>query len=111
VNDSIKTARPHAFLEPQSAKRDYEYTQVGDRLYYHYQINEEGETISLQNPNPNYPTDQYVFQVERPDSLHVNLKGKNRGGDQFSIVLSKVNKRYLLKEAQKIGRRNAGYKL
>jgi len=111
INDSIKTADPHSFLEGKSSDRDYEYTQVGDRLYYHYQIQNGNKEISLQNPNPNYPNDQFTFYVERPDSLHINLKGENSKGDKYTVALSKVDKKYLLYEIKNLGRRKLGYKL
>ncbi|MGB3104324.1 hypothetical protein [Sphingobacterium siyangense] len=109
VNTVFKDIAPAAFLEREDQQRDYEFTQTGDRLYYRYTIS--GDTIALRNPNKNYPNDTYRFKVERPDSLHVNLVGVNARGNTVKASLSKVDKKYLLYEVKKIGRRGLGYKL
>lgn len=109
VNTVFKDAAPSAFLERENQQRDYEFTQTGDRLYYRYTIS--GDTIALENPNKNYPDDTYRFKVERPDSLHVNLIGVNAQGNTVKASLSKTDKKYLLYEVKKIGRRGLGYKL
>ncbi|WP_398452390.1 hypothetical protein AB3466_14575 [Sphingobacterium thalpophilum] len=109
VNTVFKDAEPAAFLEREDQQRDYEFTQTGDRLYYRYTVS--GDTIALKNPNKNYPDDTYRFKIERPDSLHVNLFGVNARGNTVKASLSKVNKKYLLYEIKKIGRRGLGYKL
>ncbi|WP_437917908.1 hypothetical protein [Sphingobacterium sp. LRF_L2] len=108
-NTVIKSEKSLAFLQRGNTQRDYEYTQVGDRLYYRYTI--DGDKIVLKNPNENYGEDSYVFQVVRPDSLHVNLLGTNLKKDSLEVALHKVDKKYLLYEVKKVGRRSLGYKL
>lgn len=108
VNDSIKTATPAKFLENQ--QRDYEYTQVGGRLYYRY-TTAPNRAILLKNPNPTYPNDSLQLQLLRPDSTHIQLYGTNSNGDTLSIALQKVNKKYLLYEVGKRGRDRLGFKL
>ncbi|NGM66242.1 DoxX family protein [Sphingobacterium sp. SGR-19] len=109
VNTVFKDEPPTAFFQREEDSRDYEYTQVGDRLYYRYTIT--NDSIALKNPNRNYHDDTYLFKVERPDSLRINLSGFNVRGDTLQIELNKVDKKYLLYEVKKIGRRGLGYKL
>lgn len=109
VNTTFKDEPPTAFFQREDESRDYEYTHVGDRLYYRYDITKD--RIYLKNPNKNYQEDTYTFKVERPDDLHVNLVGFNAQGDRLQVGLSKVDKKYLLYEVKKIGRRGLGYKL
>ncbi|WP_104381413.1 hypothetical protein [Sphingobacterium sp. HMA12] len=108
INDAIKTAAPAKFLADQ--QRDYEYTQVGGRLYYRY-TTAPNRTILLKNPNPAYPNDSLRLQLLRPDSTHIQLYGTNSTGDTLSIALQKVNKKYLLYEVGKRGRDRLGFKL
>ncbi|WDF70427.1 hypothetical protein PQ465_08630 [Sphingobacterium oryzagri] len=111
VNHAVKTTSSPGFLKRQDTERDYEYAHVGDRLYYRYTTTGDEKQISLQNPNPNYVNDRYSFAVERPDSLHVRLIGSNLQGDSLIVSLSKLDKKYLLHEVKKEGRRKLGFKL
>ncbi|WP_312398546.1 hypothetical protein [Sphingobacterium sp.] len=108
LNQPIKTASPTKFLEGQH--RDYEYTQVGGRLYYQYTTASKN-TILLKNPNPAYRGDSLQLQLLRPDSTHIRLYGTNSSGDTLSIALQKLNKKYLLYEVGKRGRDRLGFKL
>ncbi|MBD1434544.1 DoxX family protein [Sphingobacterium sp. DN00404] len=109
VNTVFKDEPATAFFQREDDHRDYEYTQVGDRLYYRYTIT--NDSIALKNPNRNYHDDTYLFKLERPDSVHINLAGFNVRGDTLQVGLRKVDKKYLLYEVKKIGRRGLGYKL
>ncbi len=109
VNTSFNDEPTTGIFQRENENRNYEYTQVGDRLYYRYAIAQD--SIILKNPNKNYGNDVYTFKVERPDSLHVNLSGFNLQGDTLHVGLSKVDKKYLLYEVRKVGRRGLGYKL
>lgn len=109
-NDQIKAIRSTQFLSNEDQFRDYEYSQVGDRLYYRY-TEEAGSTLHLKNPNPNYADDSYTFKIQRPDSLHVILEGTNQKGDSLYVNLHRLDKKYLLEEVKKAGRRKLGFKL
>ncbi|MBE8719445.1 hypothetical protein [Sphingobacterium pedocola] len=109
VNAKINEESSSRFLQKENDSRDYEYTQVGDRLYYRYDIDQD--SITLRNPNKNYMLDGFTLKVERPDSLHVNLQGANIQGDSIRVELSRLDKKYLLHEVKKIGRRGLGHKL
>lgn len=111
VNNPIKTTVSAGFLKREDETRDYEYAQVGDRLYYRYATSDDQKRITLQNPNPHYADDQYTFAIVRPDSKHIELRGKNLQGDSLFVALHKANKRYLLQEIKKEGRQKLGFKL
>lgn len=109
VNTVFKDVPPTAFFQREDDRREFEYTQIGDRLYYRYSIS--ADSIILRNPNRNYGDDTYLFKIRRPDSIHINLTGVNAQGDTLHVGLSKVDKKYLLQEVKKVGRRGLGYKL
>ncbi|KGE12715.1 hypothetical protein [Sphingobacterium deserti] len=111
VNDTIRTTVSTGFLKREDSSRDYEYAQVGDRLYYRYDASDDQKRIVLKNPNPHYPDDQYTFDIIRPDSTHLELRGKSQQGDSLVVALHKIDKRYLLQEVKKEGRRKLGFKL
>jgi len=111
VNRTIETTKSPGFLKRQDAQRDYEYAQLGDRLYYRYTAARNEKQLTLQNPNPNYVNDRYTFAIDRPDSSHITLNGRNIQGDSLIVSLSKVDKKYLLYEVKKEGRRKLGFKL
>lgn len=108
VNHRTATAQPARFVDWRS--KDYEYTQVGGRLYYRYNA-ERDNLIVLQNPNPAYPHDSYRLQISRPDSTHIRLVGTNAAGDSLSVGLHKVDKKYLLYEVGRRGRNRLGFTL
>lgn len=110
VNKSFLDEDSKGFLQRRNEDRDYEYTQVGDRLYYHYHIGQDS-TIILKNPNGQYKDDVYNFRIVRPDSAHISLVGYSQNGDSLQVLLRKTDKKYLLHEVKKIGRRGLGYKL
>ena len=111
VNDSIKSVQSNRFLSNEDKFRDYEYSQVGDRLYYRYEPTNNPDEFILKNPNPNYLNDNYTFKINRPDSSHISLIGKSLSGDSLEVTLSRINKKYLLEEVKKVGRRKLGFKL
>ena len=106
---AIQDVASAGLFQRDDAQRDYEYSDVGDRLYYRYQIQQD--SLVLKNPNPNYAQDQYNFRIERPDSLHVCLTGRAASGQQLDVRLRKADKKYLLYEVKKAGRSNRGFKL
>lgn len=112
VNESIVVEEPASRLWPrQDSLRNYEYTQVGDRLYYTFQFSEQDSILTLANRNKHYITDSYRFQLSQPDSNAVLLRGTNGRGDSLQVLLVDAKKKYLLEEVKKVGRRKVGYKL
>jgi hypothetical protein len=60
---------------------------------------------TLQLRNPQRPADTFQFYYERPDSGTLVLAGINAQRDSVYAVLERVDKKYLLFEAAKAGRR------
>lgn len=72
--------------------RDYEFLGNGGRSFYHYQQ----RTDSIILINPRNPADRYQFQLQRPDTANIVLKGINSQGDLLQVKLNRINKKYLL---------------
>jgi hypothetical protein len=68
------------------------------------------QTLTLKNRNPRHAGDQYQLQYERPDQDKIIFKGVNSKSDSLYIVLNRLDKKYLLEEAARQGRRR-GLKL
>lgn len=89
--------------------RNYELAGSGERNYYSYTADTLKNELSLINKNSHYPNDKLTLHIDRPDSAHIILSGTDEQRDSIYAVLTKINKKYLLKEAAK--GRNRGLKL
>ncbi|UOQ69674.1 DoxX family protein [Hymenobacter volaticus] len=114
---SVRSNRPvvlnHSNTEaihPQDPDRDYEFAGVAGRHYYAYQLAPDGKTLTLQNRNRLEGPDQLTLRVARPDARTILLAGTDAQGHALEVVLEKRDKKYLLEEAAKTGRRG-GLKL
>jgi hypothetical protein len=90
--------------------RVYEFSGMAGRHYYTYTIDSVKQTLTLKNRNPRHAGDQYQLQYERPDQDKIIFKGVNSKSDSLYIVLNRLDKKYLLEEAARQGRRR-GLKL
>lgn len=109
---SIKTA---AKIKPWHATQEvihrndkdrlYELSGTISRHYYHYRIDSEAHTLYLENKNPNYPEDKFQVRYERPDAQTIIFSGQTATGDSLSVVLDRLDKKYLNEELQKVGGR------
>lgn len=86
------------------------YEEAGSigRQYYSYQIDEVNQQLILQNKNRNYPNDKLTLHYTRPDASSLILSCLE-GRDTITAVLTRINKKYLLKESS--GGRNKAIKL
>jgi hypothetical protein len=87
------------------AERIYELSGSQGRHYYHYSIDSVNEILTLQNRNSNHSKDKLILRYHRPDDSKIILSGTNEKNDSIHVVLQKLNKKYLLKEVEKHGRR------
>lgn len=85
--------------------RNYELAGSGGRHYYHYSYNPASGQLVLKNRNKALAGDVLTLRFEQPDSTQIYLHGTNSAGDSLHIALEKINRKYLLKEARKTGRR------
>jgi hypothetical protein len=90
--------------------RGYELEGSGSRHYFSYAIDAQKQTLSLQNRNSNYAGEQLTLHYTRPDDKTLTLSGIDENRDSVFVVLKKIDKKYLLQEAVKTGRRG-GLKL
>jgi hypothetical protein len=90
--------------------RNYEYAGSSGRHYYNYSIDEQSQTLTLHNRNSNYKDERLVLKFSRPTSSKIILTGIDQDKNDIYVVLDKIEKKYLLKEAAKTGRRK-GIKL
>ncbi|WP_232066356.1 DoxX family protein [Hymenobacter sp. BT18] len=106
VLDHSNTEAIHA----QDADRNFEYAGAAGRHYYAYQLSPDGQTLTLQNRNPLEGPGKLTLRLTRPDARTLTLRGTDEQGRDLQVVLEKRDKKYLLEEATKTGRRG-GLKL
>ncbi len=94
----------------EDSLRTYESAGSIGRHYYSYQIDEKTQTLRLRNKNSHYPNETLVLHVERPGADQILLSGLNENRDSIQVVLDRLDKKYLIHEAKKVGRRK-GLKL
>ncbi|GAB3551484.1 DoxX family protein [Spirosoma fluminis] len=109
---SIKSNRPVRLdktnieqIHAADAARSYEFAGSAGRHYYSYQVDSLRHVLTLTNRNPNYVGETLQLHYERSGSNELILSGLNESQDSVYVVLDKVNKKYLLDEAAKAGRR------
>ena len=79
--------------------RKYELSGSSGRHYYHSVIDEGKQQLLLANKNENYPSEKWILHYSRPNAEQLILTGMNEKRDSIYVVLSKINKKYLLNEA------------
>ncbi|MCR5889480.1 DoxX family protein [Hymenobacter sp. J193] len=109
---SVRSSRPvvldHSNTEAihsQDANRNYEFAGAAGRHYYAYQLSSDGQTLTLQNRNPGEGADKLTLRLTRPDARTITLSGTDAQGRDLQVVLEKRDKKHLLEEAAKTGRR------
>ncbi len=85
--------------------RVYELSGIGGRHYYSYRIDSVNHHILLQNRNKNHSGDHFTLEYDRPSKDRIILSGVNSTRDSIHVVLDRIDKKYLLEEAAKSGRR------
>lgn len=114
---SIKSNRPvtpvHAKTEEihlNDADRIYELAGTQGRHYYTYSFDDKNKTLLLKNRNENYKGEILQLHYNQVNDSTIILSGINANQDSVYAVLNKLDKKYLIFEVQKTGRRN-GIKL
>lgn len=104
----ITSSTEEIFLKDK--QRIYELSGTAGRHYYSYEVDSVNHNLILQNKNENHAGDKLTFHYSRPDSNTIILSGINQKNDSLLVVLEKIDKKYLLDEAARHGRRR-GLKL
>ncbi|CCH52829.1 hypothetical protein BN8_01862 [Fibrisoma limi BUZ 3] len=109
---SIKSNRPATLdlsnteeIYASDQDRNYELAGSQGRHYYNYDIDHAKQTLRLRNRNKAHADETLTLRYSRPNPSRIVLSGVNETKDSIYVVLDKVNKKYLLEEAAKAGRR------
>lgn len=115
---SIKSNQPVALLTSNTeelrntdADRNYELAGSQGRHYYRYTVDPTRRLLTLKNANPNQATETLQLTYTKAGNGRIILVGidENPAAQHDSIyaVLDKIDKKYLVDEAAKAGRRGA----
>ncbi|ADY52554.1 hypothetical protein Pedsa_2001 [Pseudopedobacter saltans DSM 12145] len=88
----------------EDTDRNYELSGSGGRHYYRYEVDSTVKKLTLYNKNKRYAGEVLSLYYTRLNDSTLVLQGLNETHDSIKVVLQKINKKYLLKEAE-IGRR------
>ncbi|GAB4012222.1 hypothetical protein GCM10028808_27700 [Spirosoma migulaei] len=99
-------------LAGADSERDYELAGSQGRHYYRYTVDSTNRLLTLKNANPNEAAETLKLAYTQVGDGQIILSGVAAPGvagtqDSVYAVLDKVNKKYLIDEAAKAGRRGA----
>jgi hypothetical protein len=94
-------------IHAEDKDRIYELSGSAGRHYYAYQIDTLKQVLTLQNRNKNYAQEKLILHYQRPDSSRIILSGINESRDSIHVELTRINKKYLLEEVAREGRRKS----
>jgi uncharacterized membrane protein YphA (DoxX/SURF4 family) len=86
-------------------QRAYEFNGAAGRIYYSYVVDTTQKVLTLTSRNTK-TKDSLILHYTRPDSSTIILNGVRGQKDSIYAQLTKINKKYLLKEAS-VGRSKA----
>ncbi|MEJ2882055.1 DoxX family protein [Pedobacter sp. GR22-6] len=81
--------------------RNYELAGFAGRHYFYYEADTLKHTLSLQNKNKNHRTERMQLKYERPNDSTILLSGTNERQDSIHVVLSRINKKYMMFEGRR----------
>lgn len=87
-------------IKPQNENRLYELNGSAGRRYYSYTADTAKQIILLKNEHPGQTPEFINVQYSFAGPSQLILKGLISSKDSVYVVLDKVNKKYLLKEAE-----------
>jgi hypothetical protein len=87
--------------------RIYEFAGTQGRHYYSYDFDSSKSQLSLKNRNTNFQNDTFNLSLKKLNDSTLVLSGISANRDSIVAVLNLLNKKYLLEEAKKVGRRVA----
>lgn len=104
--DSTNTDR----ISTDDKDRTYELEGSAGRHYYSYDADTVNQILLLHNRNKNYKDEILQLKYSKTGEGQITLTGLDYNKNSVYAVLDKINKKYLLQEAAKQGRRR-GLKL
>ncbi len=81
--------------------RNYEVAGFAGRHYFHYQIDSLNHTLSLQNKNINHRDEKLTLAYKWANDSTIVLSGLNENQNSIHVVLSKINKKFLMFEGRR----------
>jgi hypothetical protein len=109
---SVRSNRPVALqaaiteeIYLQDEARDYELAGSAGRHYYHYRVDTLRQTLHLENRNRHHDGEKLTLHYSRPDAATLVLSGVNERNESLYVVLERRDKKYLLEEVARQGRR------
>lgn len=81
--------------------RTFESAGVGGRRYFHYDLDEENQTLRLFNKNPNHNDEKFDLQYTVNGDSTVKLVGVDHNGNAIEAILNKIDKKYMLLEGRR----------
>jgi len=81
--------------------RTYELEGSAGRHYYSYDADSASHALVLHNRNKNYAGETLHLTYAKTDGKQIVLTGTDQNNDSLYVVLDKIDKKYLLKEASK----------
>ncbi len=111
---SIRSNRPVTLVNTNTEQlsandldRDYELAGSQGRQYYRYTADPDGRRLTLKNVNPNQALETLQLTVTKAGNGKLILSGVDQTRNSIYAVLDKVDKKYLIDEAAKAGRRGS----
>lgn len=102
------TSRTTEELQRVDNERDYELAGSQGRHYYRYTVDPARRLLTLRNANPNHATETMQLTYTKAGNGRIILAGiAQQSHDSIYAVLDKLDKKYLVDEAAKAGRRGA----
>ena len=105
---TIKVNRPvkidHSTAEQVHKKdidRNYELAGFAGRHYFYYEADTVNHTLSLQNKNKNHRNEKFRLKYDRPNDSTIVLSGRNEKRDVIHVLLTKINKKYMMFEGRR----------
>lgn len=81
--------------------RNYELAGFAGRHYFYYDADTVNHTLSLQNKNKNHRNEKFQLKYDRPNDSTIVLSGFNEKRDSIHVVLTKINKKYMMFEGRR----------
>lgn len=106
VPDSTNTDR----ISAKDNDRRYELEGSASRHYYSYEADTVNQKLLLRNRNRHYAHETLQLNYTKTNNGQLILKGLDQNKDSLYVALDKIDRKYLLHEAAKQGRRR-GLKL
>lgn len=101
----ITTAAPTEEIYRLDSDRDFEWTGTQGRHYYQYEADTVGHKLVLTNRNPHHYGQTWDLKYRVLNDSTITLDGVNQTRDSVQVRLHRLDRKYLIYEVQKSGRR------